>query len=102
VNDHDFRSDASGVGVSYGIYDAPHNHCAVYVGIISHDTPCVRRPFQRHLVETAKGSRRYGRAPQLLVLADSGGSNSCTSWAWKTEIQGAPKKHSRKASGKGA
>jgi hypothetical protein len=23
----------------------------------------------------------------LLVLADSGGSNSCTSWAWKTEIQ---------------
>ena len=23
----------------------------------------------------------------MLVLADSGGSNSCTSWAWKTEIQ---------------
>ena len=27
------------------------------------------------------------RAPKLLVLADSGGSNSCRSWAWKTEIQ---------------
>ena len=23
VNDHDFRSDASGVGISYGIYDPP-------------------------------------------------------------------------------
>jgi hypothetical protein len=25
--------------------------------------------------------------PKLLVLADSGGRNRCTSWAWKTEIQ---------------
>jgi hypothetical protein len=24
---------------------------------------------------------------KLLVSADSGGSNSCTAWAWKTEIQ---------------
>ena len=31
--------------------------------------------------------RNYGRTPKLLVLADSGGSNSCTSWAWKTEVQ---------------
>jgi hypothetical protein len=31
--------------------------------------------------------RRWGRVPKLLVLADSGGSNSCRSWAWKTEIQ---------------
>ena len=38
VNDHDFRSDAGGVGISYGIYDTPHNRGAVCVGI-SHDTP---------------------------------------------------------------
>src|ERR1019366_2257276 len=38
VNDHDFRSDASGIGISYGIYDSPHNRGAVCVGI-SHDTP---------------------------------------------------------------
>jgi hypothetical protein len=31
--------------------------------------------------------RRYGRTPKILVLTDSGGSNSCTSWAWKTEVQ---------------
>ena len=85
VNDHDFRSDARGVGISYGIYDPPHNRGAVCVGI-SHDTPA----FAAHSIATwwkRDGSRRWGRVPQLLVLADSGGSNSCTSWAWKTEIQ---------------
>ena len=34
-----------------------------------------------------EGSRRWGRVPKLLVLADSGGSNSCRSWVWKTELQ---------------
>jgi hypothetical protein len=85
VNDHDFRSDASGVGISYGIYDPPHNRGAVCVGI-SHDTPA----FAAHSIATwwkREGSRRWGRVPKLLVLADSGGSNSCRSWAWKTEIQ---------------
>src|SRR5207249_10645754 len=32
VNDHDFRSDASGVGISYGIYDPPNNRGTVCVG----------------------------------------------------------------------
>ncbi len=85
VNDHDFRSDASGVGISYGIYDPPNNRGTVCIGI-SHDTPA----FAAHSIATwwkREGSRRYGRAPKLLVLADSGGSNGCSSWAWKTEIQ---------------
>jgi hypothetical protein len=85
VNDHDFLSDASGVGISYGIYDTPTNRGTVCVGI-SHDTPA----FAAHSIATwwkREGSRRHGRAPKLLVLADSGGSNSCSSWAWKTEIQ---------------
>src|ERR1039458_9547858 len=33
VNDHDFRSDACGVGISYGIYDTPSNRGTVCVGI---------------------------------------------------------------------
>jgi hypothetical protein len=85
VNDHDFRSDASGVGISYGIYDTPDNRGTVCVGI-SHDTPA----FAAHSIATwwkRAGSRRHGNAPRLLVLADSGGSNGCRSWAWKTEIQ---------------
>jgi hypothetical protein len=85
VNDHDFRSDASGVGISYGIYDTPNNRGTVCIGI-SHDTPA----FAAHSIATwwkREGSRRHDRAPKLLVLADSGGSNGCSSWAWKTEIQ---------------
>lgn len=85
VNDHDFGSDASGVGISYGIYDEPHNRGAVCVGT-SHDTPA----FAAHSIATwwkREGLRRWGPVPKLLVLADSGGSNSCRSWAWKTEVQ---------------
>ena len=62
VNDHDFRSEASGVGISYGIYDPPHNHGVVYVGI-SHDTPT----FAGHSIATwwkREGSCRYGRCSQ--------------------------------------
>jgi hypothetical protein len=61
------------------------NRGVVCVGI-SHDTPA----FAAHSVATwwkREAWRCYGRVPKLLVLADSGGSNSCTSWAWKTEIQ---------------
>lgn len=85
VNDHDFPSDASGVGVSYGIYDPLHNRGTVCVGI-SHDTPA----FAVHSIATwwkREGARRWGRVPRLLILADSGGSNSCRSWAWKIELQ---------------
>ena len=85
VNDHDFLTDASGVGISYGIYDQSHNRGAVCVGI-SHDTPA----FAAHSIATwwkREGSCRWGRVPKLLVLADSGGSNRCTSWVWKTELQ---------------
>src|ERR1035438_8793646 len=46
----------------------------------------LRRPFHCYLVDT-RGSRRHDHAPKLLVLADSGGSNGCRSWAWKTELQ---------------
>jgi len=70
VNDHDFRSDAGGVGISYGIYDTP--------------------AFAAHSIATwwkREGSRRHDQAPRMLVLADSGGSNGCRSWAWKTELQ---------------
>src|SRR5262249_8970573 len=73
VNDHDFLSDASGVGISYGIYDPPRNRGTVCVGV-SHDTPA----FAAHSIATwwkQEASRCYRRASKLLVLADSGGSN---------------------------
>jgi hypothetical protein len=85
VNDHDFRTDASGVAIPYGIYDVHENRGAVVVGV-SHDTPA----FAAHAIAhwwQQEGSPRYGGSRQMLILADTGGSNSCRCNAWKTELQ---------------
>ena len=85
VNDHDFLSDAEGVGLSYGIYDPVLNRGMVSVGI-SHDTSA----FAAHSIATwwkREGSEHYAGASRLLILADAGGSNSYNRWAWKTQVQ---------------
>ena len=85
VNDHDFRSDSLGVAIPYGIYDVLANRGAVFVGV-SHDTPA----FAAHAIAhwwQQEGSRRYSGSRQLLILADTGGSNSARCHAWKTELQ---------------
>ena len=85
VNDHDFRSLASGIAIPYGIYDLEANRASVFVGT-SHDTP-------RFAVDNLEkwwryeGKRRYPTASRLLVLADSGGSNGFRSRAWKFWLQ---------------
>jgi Rhodopirellula transposase DDE domain len=85
VLDHDFPSDATGVALPYGIYDLAANHACVSVGT-SHDTPDfavdnLARWWACH------GRRRYPHATELLVLADSGGSNGARCRAWKHGLQ---------------
>jgi hypothetical protein len=85
VNDHDFRSDAKGVALPYGIYDLTANHGYLFVGT-SHDTPAfaadnLARWWVYH------GRRRYPEATELLILADSGGSNGARTRAWKHALQ---------------
>jgi hypothetical protein len=85
VYDHDFRTDSIGVAIPYGIYDVMENRGALVVGI-SHDTPA----FAAHAISHwwhQEGSTRYSGSRQLLILADTGGSNSCRCHAWKTELQ---------------
>jgi hypothetical protein len=85
VNDHDFRSDAIGVAIPYGIYDLLANRGSVFVGV-SHDTAA----FAVHSIAgwwKRDGAERYRRGRKLLILADTGGSNSCRTGAWKTELQ---------------
>jgi len=85
VYDHDFRSDSIGVAIPYGIYDLMENRGALVVGI-SHDTPA----FAAHAIAHwwgEEGSTRYHGSRQLLILADTGGSNGCRCYAWKTELQ---------------
>jgi hypothetical protein len=85
VQDHDFRSQAKGMAIPYGIYDLSANRARVVVGT-SHDTPAfaveaICQWWRRD------GSHRYPQAPELLILADSGGSNGARCRAWKLALQ---------------
>lgn len=85
VNDHDFRSLASGVAVLYGVYDVSANHGAMSVGV-SHETSAFAVASIRSWWEQ-QGRRRYPRAQRLLILADTGGSNAAARGAWKDQLQ---------------
>ena len=85
VQDHDFRSQAQGMAIPYGIYDLQANRGLVVVGT-SHDTcafavDAICQWWGRY------GCRRYPNAPELLILADSGGSNGARCRAWKLALQ---------------
>lgn len=85
VNDHDFRSDATGIAIPYGIYDLRANRGTVFVGN-SRDTP----EFAVDCVATwwrSEGRQRHHNAEQLAILADGGGSNAANSRAFKYGLQ---------------
>lgn len=85
VKDHDFPSDAVGKAVPYGIYDTQHNTGAVFVGKTA-DTPAFAVDAIAAWWKT-QGKSDYRDVKELLILADSGGSNSCRSRVWKYKIQ---------------
>jgi len=85
VKDHDFRSEADGIAVPYGVYDLHANTGTLFVGT-SYDTPgfavdCVEKWWR------TEGSLRYPEAKDLTILADGGGSNASNSRAWKFGLQ---------------
>lgn len=85
VNDHDFRSDALGIAIPYGIYDLQANHGMVFVGT-SYDTP----QFAAESIEKwwrFQGLKRYTHAEEIAILADCGGSNGSRTRAWKYNLQ---------------
>jgi hypothetical protein len=85
VKDHDFRSEASALAVPYGILDTQANRGHVVVGI-SHDTPAFAADAIAHWWKR-EGRIRYPNTNSLLILADSGGSNSARCRAWKQQLQ---------------
>jgi hypothetical protein len=85
VNDHDFRSDADGIAVPYGVYDLQANRGTLFVGT-SYDTP----EFAADCVENwwrIEGQLRYPDADRVAILADGGGSNGSHCRAWKFGLQ---------------
>jgi hypothetical protein len=85
VNAHDFLTDAKYRAAPYGLYDVLANKGHVVVGT-SADTPqfaaeAVARWWSRI------GCHRYRDVDQLLLLADSGGSNGYRPRLWKRCLQ---------------
>ena len=85
VNTHDFPQDAIGKAVPYGIYDVLRNCGTVYVGS-SADTPAFAVAALARWWEE-EGQVVYPEAKQILILADSGGSNGCRPRMWKQQLQ---------------
>ncbi|QAT83312.1 hypothetical protein EJ065_7501 [Corallococcus coralloides] len=82
---HDFPDTAVGKAIPYGVYDIGDNSAWVSVGV-DHDTPV----FAVNSIGAwwrKMGQERYPEAKELLVTADSGGSNSARSRVWKAELQ---------------
>lgn len=85
VNDHDFRSLASGVAIPYGIYDTQSNSGSVFVGTTFNTAEFAVKSITSWWRHT--GRIRYPEADHLLILADGGGSNAANSRAWKYFLQ---------------
>ena len=82
---HDFPDPRVGKAIPYGVYDVYGNEGWVNVGV-DHDTPdfavAAIRAWWRNM-----GSRRYSEATDLMITADSGGSNAARSRGWKMALQ---------------
>jgi hypothetical protein len=85
VRVHDFADPEKGHVRPYGVYDMGRNEGWVSVGV-DHDTAAFA-------VETIRrwwwqmGQKAYGKAKQLLITADAGGSNGARVRLWKVELQ---------------
>jgi hypothetical protein len=85
VRVHDFPDAQLGKAIPYGVYDLANDQGWVSVGI-DHDTAqfaaaSLGRWWRR------MGRRRFPHATDLLLTADSGGSNGPRSRLWKTSLQ---------------
>lgn len=85
VNVHDFPQDAQGRAVPYGIYLPNRKEGFVYMGNSADTSEFAVDCIKRWWIED--GSSLYPGATELLILADSGGSNSCRYHLWKDQLQ---------------
>jgi hypothetical protein len=85
VRVHDFKDKTLGKAIPYGVYDILNDQGWVSVGI-DHDTA----QFATHSIHSwwaRMGCRCFGRAEDLLITADGGGSNGSRSRLWKVCLQ---------------
>jgi hypothetical protein len=85
VRVHDFLIPTKGKAIPYGVYDLTRDEGWVSVGI-DHDTAAFAVNSIRRWWKTM-GRRAYPHACELLITADSGGSNGVRTRLWKWELQ---------------
>lgn len=85
VTVHDFEIKELGKVAPYGVYDPTRNTGWINVGT-DHDTSAFAVESIRQWWRTM-GEAEYPSARELLITADSGGSNGARVRLWKTELQ---------------
>jgi hypothetical protein len=94
TNDHDFLTYGLGKAALYGVFNPTNNKAFVSIGmfvkennkIVSGDTPeFAVDSIERWLIND--GLKTYTDIKEILVLADSGGSNGYRSNMWKVYLQ---------------
>jgi hypothetical protein len=85
VLETDFRSDAKGIALPYGIYDLTRNAGYVVVGVSHETAKFAVAAIRAWWVEI--GQAAYPGHQHLLIQADDGGANDSRSWLWKAELQ---------------
>jgi len=85
VNAHDFRDDALGRAVPYGVYEPRRDRGHVYVGLSADTAEFAVDAIARWWRDA--GRRAYPDAFELLILCDAGGSNGCRGRLWKQQLQ---------------
>jgi hypothetical protein len=85
VRVHDFEDKQKGKVTPHGVYDIGRNQGWVSVGI-DHDTAEFAVDSIRHWWKRM-GQLTYPQATELLITADSGGSNNYRARLWKYQLQ---------------
>jgi len=85
VLETDFRSEAKGIALPYGIYDLTRNTGYVVVGVSHETAQFAVAAIRAWWVEVGQGT--YPRQRHVLILADDGGANDSRSWLWKAGLQ---------------
>lgn len=83
--DHDFPELAKGIAVPHGIYDLKKNSAYINIGT-NHETA----EFACDSIKKwwkSQGRYDYSNANSILMLVDSGGSNSCRHYIFKESLQ---------------
>lgn len=85
VNVHDFRHDAEGRAVPYGIYDLTHNEGYVVVGTSADTSEFAVDAICLWWQDPDRPS--FPDESRVLILSDAGGSDGCRYRLWKQQLQ---------------